>query len=61
MPVKYEDHEGIQIPVGDKFPTGESAIMPSKGGWAGSVKESNMANGEGGSKGNAGGKSRRMK
>jgi hypothetical protein len=32
MPVKHEDHEGIQIPVGDKFPTGESTIMPSKGG-----------------------------
>jgi hypothetical protein len=46
-----ENHEGIEIPVGSKFPSGESAITPSKGGWPGSKGKGENGNGNGGKKG----------
>lgn len=45
MPMRYEDHQGIQIPVGEKMKAGGSVIKPTQEGWAGTRSEATTKKG----------------
>lgn len=45
MPTRYEDHEGIEIPVGSKVKAGRSVIEPTQDGWAGTRREATTKKG----------------
>jgi hypothetical protein len=50
MTMKTEDHEGIQIPVGEKAPSSSPTITPTKGGWPGTPAKGENGNGGNGGK-----------